>query len=225
MTCSCYLVTNRVHFTSLGVEGAVPEKVIKENEDASLSCGGVSSATVFWLRLKENGQGFEYVATFSKSKNSGKTPDSTKFHVSEKSLAITRFEKQKDSGTYSCVSINNNELQFSGITKLRGETVPTTIKPKIPTTRIQTAAITTKPEVTCGRNSKGTKSEKLDVLLGCELHIFIPLAAGCGLLLLILVFTILYCNRVRTRRCPHHYKRQPRSRPAGHKTLPNPPDY
>ncbi|KAB5549253.1 hypothetical protein PHYPO_G00065300 [Pangasianodon hypophthalmus] len=212
-----------------GVEGAVQEKVVEENKNERLTCVGASSATVFWLRLKENGQGFEYVATYSKSKNSGKVSDKNKFAVSEKSFEITSFEKQKDSGTYSCVSINNNELQFGGTTKLRGETVPTTIKPKIQTTPVQQAAITTKPAVTCGRNSKvstsGTKSERLDVLLGCELHIFIPLAAGCGLLLLILVITILYCNRIRTRRCPHHYKKQSRSRPAGHKTLPSPPDY
>ncbi|NP_001187260.1 T-cell surface glycoprotein CD8 alpha chain precursor [Ictalurus punctatus] len=207
-----------------GVEGNVKELVIKEKQPATITCDKNYPSTVFWLRLKENGQGFEYIASYSKTKKSGKVAEGGNYKVAEKTFDINSFETQKDSGTYSCVFINNNQLEFSSITKLRGETVPTTIKPKVQTTPMPTVP-TTKAVVTCGQNSRGKKAEKIDVLLGCELHIFIPLAAGCGFLLLLLLITILYCNRIRTRRCPHHYKRQPRGRAPGHKTLPNPPDY
>ncbi|KAF4077108.1 hypothetical protein AMELA_G00204290 [Ameiurus melas] len=208
-----------------GVEGNVNERVIKENEPVTITCEKNYPTTVFWLQLKENGQGFEYIGSFSKSKKAGKLPEGSKNEVTEKNFHINSFERQKDSGTYSCVFINNNQLEFSSITKLHGGTVSTTIKPKVQTTHIQTVPTTTKAVVTCGQNSKGKKAEKIDVLLGCELHIFIPLAAGCGSLLVLLLITILYCNSIRTRRCPHHYKRQPRGRAAGHKTLPNPADY
>ncbi|KAM9450994.1 T-cell surface glycoprotein CD8 alpha chain [Clarias gariepinus] len=214
-------------FVSHGVEGKVVEKVIKESESVKIVCEKDHSGTLFWLRQNGNGDGFEYVGTYSKTKKLGKVVDEHKFEVTEKYFNVKNFERQKDSGIYSCVFINNNELQFCGITELRGETVPTTVKPKVQTVPVQTVAVTTNPGPTCGQNGApaGTRSKNLDVLLGCELRIFISLVAGCGILLLLLLLTILYCNHIRTRRCPHHYKKQPRSRPAGHKTLPNPPDY
>ncbi|TSK72116.1 hypothetical protein Baya_3100 [Bagarius yarrelli] len=120
------------------------------------------SRMIFWFRLKENSQGFEYIAMYSKNRNLGKEVDSEKFKVKDKSLELKQFDRQKDSGTYSCVSINNNMLKFTCTTKLRGETV--------------------------------TVSRNIEVILGCEQHILIPLAAGCGLLLLLLIITIFYCN-------------------------------
>ncbi|KAK3555091.1 hypothetical protein QTP86_008037 [Hemibagrus guttatus] len=108
------------------------------------------------------GNGFEYIGTYSKSKKTGTAADKNKFTVKEKSLELKHFQQETDSGYYSCVSINNNALDFSSTFKLRGE--------------------------------KGKKPEKIDVLLGCELHIFIPLVAGCGFLLLLLIITIVYCN-------------------------------
>ncbi|KAG7229562.1 hypothetical protein INR49_012577 [Caranx melampygus] len=50
--------------------------------------------------------------------------------------------------------------------------------------------------------------------LFCSTAILGPLAGGCGLLLLLLIITTVYCNHTRTRRCPHHYKRKPRTAPA-----------
>ncbi|XP_046723010.1 T-cell surface glycoprotein CD8 alpha chain isoform X1 [Silurus meridionalis] len=211
-------------FTWNGVEGQIREKVLKEDEAATITISDREppGSILFWIRLRENGQGFEHIGAYSK--RSPKVEDEERFELTEKGLKVKHFDRLKDSGTYSCVSINNNKLQFDCVTKLRGEQVPTTSKPK-ETPRIQTEAMTTKATVNCRHNFIGKLNERIDVRLGCELHILIPLAAGSGLLLLILIFTILYCNRIRTRRCPHHYKRQPRSRTAGHKTLPNPPDY
>ncbi|XP_027008422.2 T-cell surface glycoprotein CD8 alpha chain [Tachysurus fulvidraco] len=212
-------------FVYQGVEGDVGEMVIKENDPATINCNhDLVTSSVFWFRMKENG--FEYIGLFSKSKKKGTAANENKFTISEKCLQLNSFESVKDSGTYSSVSINNNELLFTCTTKLRGETVPTTIKPKIPTTPKQALVATPTPALKCPNNPRENKTPvTIDVLLGCEQHIFIPLAAGCGFLLLLLVITIVYCNRIRTRRCPHHYKRRPRSRPAGHKTLPNPPDF
>lgn len=89
----------------------------------TLTCGDYP-ATVFWLRLRENGQGFEYTGSYSKSKREGKVNKDMKdrFVVKEKTLEVTNFQQQQDSGTYSCLYINNNELKFSAITELRGET-------------------------------------------------------------------------------------------------------
>ncbi|XP_060790965.1 T-cell surface glycoprotein CD8 alpha chain [Neoarius graeffei] len=207
-----------------GVE-AVEEKEVQENADVTLKCDS-QGASVYWLRMKENKQDFEYMATYTSSKKF-RSSDKNKFKMTEQTLKVIGFKQQEDSGTYSCIFINDNELRFSGTTKLRGVKVPTTtIKPKVQTTRLPTVAVMT--TTACRQNPNGGKKaadKSLAVLLGCELHIFISLAASCGLLLLFLLATILYCNHIRTRRCPHHYKRQPRSRPAGHKTLPNPMDY
>ncbi|XP_036385858.1 T-cell surface glycoprotein CD8 alpha chain [Megalops cyprinoides] len=45
----------------------------------------------------------------------------------------------------------------------------------------------------------------------CSWIIWTPVAGGCGLLFIILIIIICYCNRMRKRRCPHHYKRRPKS--------------
>ncbi|KAK3524268.1 hypothetical protein QTP70_025855 [Hemibagrus guttatus] len=197
-------------FVFQGVEGGADENdeiVLNENESKTIYCTGEHSGSVFWLRMK--GNGFEYIGTYSKSKKTGTAADKNKFTVKEKSLELKHFQQETDSGYYSCVSINNNALDFSSTFKLRGEkvvSVQPTSKPKI--TTVQPVTSRTTAAVTCPQNAKGGKKpEKIDVLLGCELHIFIPLVAGCGFLLLLLIITIVYCNRIRTRRCPHHYKR------------------
>lgn len=106
----------------LGVRaGNAEEKVTEENEDVTLKCGTDNPGTVYWLRLKEKHEGFEYIATYSVSKK-GKTANGDKFTVDVKSLIVKNFKQEEDSGSYSCVFINNNELRFSGTTKLLGKT-------------------------------------------------------------------------------------------------------
>ncbi|KAG7320814.1 hypothetical protein KOW79_015229 [Hemibagrus wyckioides] len=206
-------------FVFQGVES--DEEILNENQSGSISCSGEHTASIFWLRMR--GNGFEYIGTYSKSKKKGTSADENKFTMKENSLEVKNFQQETDSGYYSCVSLNNNVLKFGTMVKLRGEKVQSTAKPKI--TTVQPVTTKTTAAVTCPQNTKGKKTGNIDVLLACEQYILIPLVAGCGILLLILVITIVYCNRIRTRRCPHHYKRHPRSRPAGHKTLPNPADY
>lgn len=122
MASVCEFVPNRFYFPWLGVRvGNAEEKVTEENEDVTLKCGTDNTGIVFWLRLKENPEGFEYIASYSVSKK-GKTTQPYKFIVDDKSLIVKNFKQEEDSGSYSCVSINNNELRFSGTTKLRGKT-------------------------------------------------------------------------------------------------------
>uniref|UniRef100_A0A3B4EIL6 Ig-like domain-containing protein n=1 Tax=Pygocentrus nattereri TaxID=42514 RepID=A0A3B4EIL6_PYGNA len=49
--------------------------------------------------------------------------------------------------------------------------------------------------VTSLQGTPGDEKPVSAVTLGCELVILIPLAAGSGLLLILLIITILYCNR------------------------------
>lgn len=67
------------------------------------------------------GNGFEYVGTYSKSKKKATSADENKFTVKEKSLEVKTFQQDTDSGYYSCVYLNNNELKFGTTFKLRGE--------------------------------------------------------------------------------------------------------
>ncbi|XP_061118076.1 T-cell surface glycoprotein CD8 alpha chain-like [Conger conger] len=71
---------------------------------------------------------------------------------------------------------------------------------------------------------KATHIDGVPVLhskIKCELMIFAPLAGGCALLILILIITICYCNRIRTKRCPHHYKRRPKNSAAVRQAMPD----
>lgn len=132
-------------------------------------------------------------------------------------LTIKNFDKKKDSGVYTCAAMNNNMLRFGTHTTINGKPDPTTQPPKkapAPTKAMSDIVATTKTQCAC--NKKDPKA-----FLKCETWILSSLASGCGLLLLILVITILYCNRIRTRRCPHHYKRHPQNRSTGHAKLPN----
>ncbi|XP_062868157.1 T-cell surface glycoprotein CD8 alpha chain [Trichomycterus rosablanca] len=198
--------------------GVTTTRIVKEGESTDIQCDTRQEKMVSWFRMSENGP-VNFIASFSNG--ALKSGISTKFTLNGKRLTIVKFEKKDDAGAYSCVSINNNQLFFGEVTHLSGEPepkkitrAPITTAPPNPVT-IKTTTVACKP--------KETKLDvKLDVKLGCELQIFIPLAAGCGVLFFLLLITILYCNHIRTRRCPHHYKRQPRSLPAGHKPLPNP---
>ncbi|MEQ2250977.1 hypothetical protein ILYODFUR_006374 [Ilyodon furcidens] len=122
-------------------------------------------------------------------------------------LTVKSFNKTNDNGMYSCASlVKGNELKFGPVTTHR---VPEkTIKP-IPTSKANEVPTTSQTSTTprsclCpDRNNLGSSMSCAPIILG-------PLAGGCGLLLLLLIITILYCNKIRTRRCPHHHKRKMR---------------
>ncbi|KAL1253262.1 hypothetical protein QQF64_017955 [Cirrhinus molitorella] len=152
--------------------------------------------------IKGRGEELQTEQNYKLNKNAGKV-----------SLTIQSFKKNTDSGLYTCAAMNNNKLVFGDLNEIKGEPDPITTPPKIASTppKIATTVTTTKSQCKCKKDPK--------LSINCETWILSSLASGCGVLLILLIFTILYCNRLRTRRCPHHYKRQPR--PAGHAKLPN----
>ncbi|XP_036444850.1 T-cell surface glycoprotein CD8 alpha chain isoform X2 [Colossoma macropomum] len=188
--------------------GACSE-TMKEGEDKDIPCDPKSSGTVWWFRLINNAQ-LEFIASFSSSGDKKVGDLGSKFDhqkmKSSKILTLKGFKKETDSGSYSCATINNNKLLFGSVTSLRGTPDPKPETTVVPTTRATPEHFT-------------TKSTESWTTLGCELVILISLAAGNGLLLILLIITILYCNRMRTRQCPHHYKRDSQSKPAGHRPL------
>ncbi|KAL6469858.1 hypothetical protein MHYP_G00209770 [Metynnis hypsauchen] len=203
--------------------GACSE-VLKEDEDKEISCDPSSSGnTVWWFRLIKNTQ-LEFIASFTSSGEKKVGDMESKFNSqnmkSSKRLTLKSFKKKTDSGYYSCATINSNKLHFGRVTSLQGTPDPEPETKVVTTTRATPEHFTTKSTASCEPKNQVRKPFSA-VTLGCELVILIPLAAGSGLLLILLIITILYCNHIRTRRCPHHYKRHPRNKPAGHRPLPH----
>lgn len=120
---SMWRINDSLLFTFVGVEGKVETKVLEQNKDDIITCADNPGQTIFWLRLKGSGQGFEYTGSYSMSKKEGKVNENLrdKFVVKEKTLEVKRFQRETDSGTYGCLYINNNELKFATMTELRGK--------------------------------------------------------------------------------------------------------
>nr|BBJ70070.1 CD8 alpha molecule precursor [Seriola quinqueradiata] len=188
----------------------------KEGDKVEIKCVPAQmSSMVMWFRVVDSSN-MEYIGSFDINGNSkGGTSLSTIFSnekMSKNILTLKSFGKSKDSGLYVCATLVKNILEFGEPTQLSG--VEVTAPPK---------AITTKPTVpttttacVCNNHKQGGKSDMF-----CSLIILGPLAGGCGLLLLLLIITTLYCNHTRTRRCPHHYKRKPRTMPPGKQLMTN----
>ncbi|XP_059381514.1 T-cell surface glycoprotein CD8 alpha chain [Carassius carassius] len=196
-------------------DGGFGDNVYKEGQEVTVDCDTKQPGVItFWFQINRSGP--KYLFTV-KSTDVKAIADPTKYKVNKNakvSLTIQSFKKNTDSGFYTCAAMNNNKLFFGGLTEIKGEPDPVTPPPKEETTPLKTTSpvITTNSQCIC-------KKPVPKPSINCETWILSSLAAGCGVLLILLIFTILYCNRIRTRRCPHHYKRQPR--PAGHAKLPN----
>nr|ACF04749.1 CD8 alpha [Hippoglossus hippoglossus] len=162
--------------------------------------------TAVWFRILDR-SGMEFIASFGRNGDKkGPTPLSSNMHYSKMEnniLTLKSFSKVRDSGAYGCACIIGNELKFGKVTRLIGE---------------ETAVVATRaPLVTTGNPPTTTKACVCETSpsIYCSIIILGPLAGGCGLLLLLLIITSLYCNQIRTRRCPHHYRRKPRTMPPG----------
>nr|BAD89372.1 CD8 alpha1-2 [Carassius langsdorfii] len=187
--------------------------VYKNGEVVPVDCDPKQPGVItFWFQIKTSGPKYLFTVKGTDVKS---ITDKEKYIVKtggKVSLAIQSFNKKTDSGFYTCAAMNNNQLMFGELTEINGEPDPTKSPPKIsPLPSTTTPMSTTKPQCICPKKVKSS--------INCEIWILSSLASGCVLLLILLIITILYCNRLRTRRCPHHYKRQPR--PAGHAKLPN----
>uniref|UniRef100_A0A1A7XBL6 CD8 antigen, alpha polypeptide n=2 Tax=Iconisemion striatum TaxID=60296 RepID=A0A1A7XBL6_9TELE len=177
--------------------------IVKDGADASVLCDPKEKNTIFWFRVLD-GSNMEFIASFSSTgmKKSVIEGFDTKYKMAnEKTLVIKSFSNKDDSGMYGCAALyKGNELKFGPITRVgEAKTEPVTIPAVLTTTQTKP---TTKP-CKCTEKKPGLSMFCNPIILG-------SLAGGCGLLLLLLIIITLYCNKMRTRRCPHHYKRKPR---------------
>ncbi|CAM4666115.1 unnamed protein product [Leuciscus chuanchicus] len=209
---------------SLSLFYGVSAKICKEGEKVRVDCDIKQSGTLtFWFRI--NSAGADFLFTVKNSGIKEKALQEGKYNVDVDNsgkayLDIKSFEKKTDTGVYTCATMNSNKLFFGGLTEIEGEPDPTTQPPK-PANPIlvTTTKPTIKPTTKSTTSQCSCRKEKPGFI--CEIWILSSLASGCALLLILLIVTILYCNRLRTRRCPHHYKRQPQPRHVGHAKLPN----
>ncbi|XP_053266988.1 T-cell surface glycoprotein CD8 alpha chain [Pleuronectes platessa] len=186
------------------------EIVLKEGDTFEIKCEPPGAySMVIWFRVLEK-SGMEFIASFDMHGKRKLTPTALSSNVDDSKmdkrvLTLKSFNKARDSGAYGCACIKNNELIFGKETRLKGEkkAVVATRAPLV-TTGTPNPPVTTKACV-CETSPS----------IYCSTIILGPLAGGCGLLLLLLIITSLYCNQIRTRRCPHHHRRKPRTMAHG----------
>ncbi|XP_018598078.1 T-cell surface glycoprotein CD8 alpha chain [Scleropages formosus] len=173
-----------------------------EGQAVSISCTVKGSgSTVFWFRVLRNGM--DFIGSFNADGTPKVQYDTSIFdYIKSNKLTVKSFRKKRDGGTYSCVSINANKLIFGEPTVIEGHPDPI---PTVKATPKTTLSTTTRQVCSCPTLSKAIPS------VGCQVLVWAPMAAACGLLFLILILTICHCNRIRTRRCPHHYRRKPKN--------------
>nr|BAD89376.1 CD8 alpha [Danio rerio] len=190
----------------------------QENSTVAVNCNPKTSGTItFMFQINSTGANCLLIAKQTEVKHNA---NSKKYsgHIDSNgnlNVKIKSFAKRTDSGLYVCATMNNNKLFFGEVTKIQGVPDPVTQGPKMIQTTLKPVVKTTMIKQ-CVCDKKGAKP-----MFKCETWIFTSLVGGCGLFLVLLIATIVYCNRLRTRRCPHHYKRQPRGPPAGHAKMPN----
>ncbi|XP_069568545.1 T-cell surface glycoprotein CD8 alpha chain isoform X1 [Brachyistius frenatus] len=191
---------------------AGPVTTVRKGAQVEITCEAKPRGNmVIWFRALDTST-MEFIASFStngikKSSNSNFLNIFDDSKMTRNILTLKSFDASTDSGVYICASLyKGNELQFGNVTRLRGEkTKVPTEAPRIHTTK-ENLSVTPAP---CNCKDQRNRAEAAPLPLFCTPIILGPLAGGCGLLLLILLFTILYCNQMRTRRCPHHHKRKP----------------
>ncbi|XP_054473261.1 T-cell surface glycoprotein CD8 alpha chain isoform X2 [Anoplopoma fimbria] len=192
--------------------GAGEDMPVKEGDPVSITCKpGEMGSLVVWFRVLD--PGMQFLASFSsngvlKSSTGSFSSIFSDTNIRENILTLKKFSKTRDSGVYSCASlIKGNELNFGNLIRLVGD--------KVSVEEVAKATITPPNECTTATPCNCNKNEKINqgetsLQMYCSTIILGPLAGGCGFLLLLLIIITVYCNKIRTRRCPHHHKRKPR---------------
>ncbi|KAM7401764.1 hypothetical protein PAMP_017052 [Pampus punctatissimus] len=200
--------------------GAVEEITTKDGDQVDIKCAPAgSSTTILWVRVLD-ASGVEFLGSFSNTGMRKSTISSffTDSKMSHNILTLKSF-KSTDIGTYTCAAFKNNELIFGKVTRLVGEKSKIVTKAPPTTPHKQNQPKTT---TACNCESIIHKQVEVEGLYAlCSPIILGPLAGGCGLLLLLLIIISVYCNQIRTRRCPHHHKRKPRAVAPGKEMMVN----
>uniref|UniRef100_A0AAY4AC67 Immunoglobulin domain-containing protein n=1 Tax=Denticeps clupeoides TaxID=299321 RepID=A0AAY4AC67_9TELE len=198
-----FVCTKLFHFTSEisgSAQQAPQTQFVSEGSDVEISCDKDIASLLHWFRVTDAG-GVEFLLSFKGDEVKVQSlPSNIEPKGGGRSLVVRDFRRRRDGGSYTCTRINNNQLEFGRVTVLEPPPVQT-----ICTTRPTTVKTVAAPPCEFP-DKKGSFSS---VSYGrCEIHIFSSLVAASGLLLMVLIATIIYCSKMRTRRCPHHYRKQ-----------------
>ncbi|XP_028826842.1 T-cell surface glycoprotein CD8 alpha chain isoform X2 [Denticeps clupeoides] len=180
---------------------------VSEGSDVEISCDKDIASLLHWFRVTDAG-GVEFLLSFKGDEVKVQSlPSNIEPKGGGRSLVVRDFRRRRDGGSYTCTRINNNQLEFGRVTVLEPPPEPT----EPPAAKVQTIC-TTRPTTVKTVAAPPCEFPDKKVLKGlegrCEIHIFSSLVAASGLLLMVLIATIIYCSKMRTRRCPHHYRKQ-----------------
>ncbi|XP_068598258.1 T-cell surface glycoprotein CD8 alpha chain [Brachionichthys hirsutus] len=194
--------------------------IVEDGRPVVIRCQPEMGSMVLWFRVLDH-RGMEFIGSFTntglqKSTFAPSSPFSFA-KMRQHDLVLPAFDRVRDSGAYSCASLHKGtELKFGGVTRLVGDSIDflSSVERKrereVPVTAGTAAAAEGTRRTACACGAEEASPSAL-----CAPSILGPLAGGCGLLLLLLLIVITHCNRLRTRRCPHHYKRKPRVMAGG----------
>ncbi|XP_051786116.1 T-cell surface glycoprotein CD8 alpha chain [Erpetoichthys calabaricus] len=188
----------------------------------TLSCSSLQQSLldhgIYWFRLK-HGRIPETVLISNSLGTEKYNMDRAHFKSSKKpteyKLIINNFNSGLV-GIYYCMTNLNNMMYFGGGTSIliKELKAATTIKTPTTTAFEKQSNSTNKPDCFC-TTKKAHDATGFKPGLKCSIAIFAPLAVGCIVLLILLITSIAVCNSIRTRHCPHHYKRRLRKLNSG----------
>lgn len=99
--------------------------MVNQGEEVPINCEiPEGQGMVTWFRVLDK-SGIEFIVSYSNSQIKAKSPVYERFRMTVeagkvKKLVLKSFNKDTDSGVYSCACIKSNEMKFGPITRLVG---------------------------------------------------------------------------------------------------------
>nr|XP_038034693.1 T-cell surface glycoprotein CD8 alpha chain-like [Anas platyrhynchos]XP_038034695.1 T-cell surface glycoprotein CD8 alpha chain-like [Anas platyrhynchos] len=172
----------------------------QSGKSLQLECESSVDSGISWIRQDKSGtlHFIVYISALSKPTFKGSQATSLRFEASRSGksyrLMVKSFEAQ-DEGTYFC-TVNYNQLLFfsSGLCAFFPVTTTAapikTVPPTTPGSQV------TKRDI-CLQSHEAETSKEKELNFFCEIFIWVPLTGACLLVLLILVVTIVLCQKTR----------------------------